>query len=260
MNDETEQAGRRNDQFVEAFAKGLQVIRSFPTQRPFATLAELAAAANMPRATTRRMLLTLVELGYAAQEGDRFSLAPKLMELGFTYLSSVPLYRSAQDVLEALAGKINELCSLSILDGAETVYLVRVHGRELLSRPMGVGTRLPAYATSIGRVLLAALDAAERKRLFELRKPTRLTPKTVTDIEALGKSLDATRQNGYSLVMEELEVGINGLAVPVKDKRGNVVAAAGISFNPARFKKREALDLYLPQLLQAAEQISLSLA
>jgi IclR family pca regulon transcriptional regulator len=134
---------RRNDQFVEAFAKGLQVIRAFPIQRPTATLAEIAQNADLPRATVRRMLLTLVELGYATLDVDRFSLTPRLLDLGFVYLHSIPMYRSAQDVLEALARELNELCSLTILDGTETVYLVHVQGRDFLSRGMGVGARCP---------------------------------------------------------------------------------------------------------------------
>jgi IclR family pca regulon transcriptional regulator len=257
--DDAQQAGRRNDNFVEAFAKGLQVIRAFPVQKPFATLAELATAANMPRATVRRMLLTLVELGYASQHEDRFSLTPKLLDLGFTYLNSIPLYRSAQDVLEALAARLNELCSLSILDGTETVYLVRVQGRDFLSRGMGVGTRLPTYATSMGRVLMAPLERHERDRLLAASKLAKLTPNTVTDVAALHKAIDAAQKDGYSLVMEELEAGVIGLSVPVKDRRGKVVAATSISFNPARFKTREALDVYLPQLRQVADQIALNL-
>jgi len=258
MNEEQD-IGRRNDQFVEAFAKGLQVIRSFPKQRPLSTLAEIASAAEMPRATVRRMLLTLVELGYASQEADRFSLTPKLMELGFTYLNSIPLYRSAQDALEGLAADLNELCSLAILDGTETVYLVRVQGRDFLSRGMGVGTRLPAYPTAIGRVLLAALKRPDRDKLLALSQLRQLTTKTVASIAALNKSIDAVQRDGYSLVIEELEAGIIGLAVPVMDRRGSVVASAGILFNPARFKKRQALDFHLPKLRQAAERISLNL-
>lgn len=252
-------AVRRNDRFVEAFAKGLQVIRSFPLERPSATLAEIATKAGMSRATVRRMLLTLVELGYASQESDRFSLNPKLLDLGFVYLNSIPLYRSAQDVLENLASQLNELCSLSILDGGETIYLVRVHGREFLSRGIGVGTRLPAYATSFGRVLLGAVDQHERDRILRHTKRTKLTPNTVIDLVGLNRAIDTAGQDGYSLVIEELVAGVIGMSVPVKDRRGKVVAAAGISFNPARFAKREAIEFYLPRLREAASKITLSL-
>ena len=250
---------RRNDQFVEAFAKGLQVIRAFPQQRPTATLAEIAQNADMPRATARRMLLTLVELGYATQDIDRFSLTPKLLDLGFVYLNSIPMYRSAQDVLEALARELNELCSLSILDGTETVYLVHVQGRDFLSRGVGVGARLPAYATSVGRVLLSALEPKQREHLLKLSKVKKLTPNTLTDMSALTRAIETASRDGYSLVEEELVEGVIGMSVPVRDRRGKVVAAAGISFNPARFRKRDAIDLYLPQLQQAAEQIALNL-
>lgn len=250
---------RRNDQFVEAFAKGLQVIRAFPEQRQSATLAEIAQNADMPRATVRRMLLTLVELGYATQDGGRFSLAPKLLDLGFVYLNSVPIYRSAQDVLEALARELNELCSLAILDGTEAVYLVHVQGRDLLSRSMGVGSRLPAYATSVGRVLLSALEPEHREHVLDLSNIHAFTPRTLTDRAALSGAIEAVSRDSYSLVVEELTEGVIGMSVPVRDRRGKIVAAAGISFNPARFKKREAIDDFLPRLQRAADQITLKL-
>ena len=250
---------RRNDQFVEAFAKGLQVIRAFPIQRPTATLAEIAQNADLPRATVRRMLLTLVELGYATLDVDRFSLTPRLLDLGFVYLHSIPMYRSAQDVLEALARELNELCSLTILDGTETVYLVHVQGRDFLSRGMGVGARLPAYATSFGRVLLSALEPKQRERILKGSTVKKLTPNTLTDLPALTRAIETAGRDGYSLVVEELVAGVIGLSVPVRDRRGKVVAAAGISFNPARFRKREAIDFYLPQLQQAADRITLNL-
>lgn len=250
---------RRNDQFVEAFAKGLQVIRAFPQQRPSGTLAEIAQSAGMPRATTRRMLLTLVELGYATQDVDRFSLTPKLLDLGFVYLNSIPMYRSAQDVLEALARELNELCALTILDDTETIHLVRVQGLEFLSRGMGVGARLPAYATSFGRVLLGALDPAKRDDVLKRSQVKKLTPNTLVDMPALKRAIEAASRDGYSLVVEELVEGVIGMSVPVRDRRGKVVAAAGISFNPARFKKREAIDSCLPQLQRAADQITLNL-
>lgn len=253
-------AARRADQFVEAFAKGLQVIRGFPVERGSATLAEIAHNAELPRATTRRMLLTLVELGYATQDADRFALTPKLLDLGFAYLNSIPLYRSAQDTLEALASELNELCSLSVLDGTETVYVIRVQGRDFLRHGMGVGTRLPAYATSFGRVLLAALEPAQRDALLRRSKLVKLTPQTVTERAELLRQVEIAARTDYSLVVEELDVGIIGLSVPVRDRRGKVVAAAGISFNPARFSKRAALEQYLPRLRKAASQIGLKLA
>lgn len=252
-------AARRADQFVEAFAKGLQVIRGFPVAKGSATLAEVAQNAELPRATARRMLLTLVELGYVAQDADRFALTPKVLDLGFAYLHSIPLYRSAQDTLEALASDLNELCSLSILDGTETVYVVRVQGRDFLRRGMGVGTRLPAYATSFGRVLLAALAPAQREAVLRRSKLAKLTPHTVTQRAELLRQVEIAARNDYSLVVEELDVGIIGLSVPVRDRRSKVVAAAGISFNPARFSKRAALEQYLPRLREAAEHIGMKL-
>jgi len=251
---------RRNDQFVEAFAKGLQVIQNFPYQRGSATLAEVSNSVGLSRATVRRMLLTLVELGYVTQHEDRFTLAPKLLGLGFTYLNSIPFYRSAQDVLENLSNDINELCSLSVLDGTETVYVVHVQGRDLLSRGMGVGTRLPAYATSVGRVLLAALPRKERAARLARSKLEKLTPQTLTEPALIHAAIDRVEKDGYSLAVEELSPGVIGLAVPVRDRRGNIVAAAGLSLNPARFNRETTLDLLLPKLIEASERISLHLA
>lgn len=251
---------RRNDQFVEAFAKGLAVIQGFPSQRGSATLAEVAHNVGLPRATVRRMLLTLVELGYMSQQADRFTLSPKLLGLGFTYLNSIPFYRSAQDVLEKLSNDINELCSLSVLDGTETVYVVHVQGRDLLSRGMGVGTRLPAYATTFGRVLLAALPQAEREARIAQSKLVRLTPQTVTDPGLIHAAIDKVQRDGFSLVVEELSAGVIGLSVPVRDRRRNIVAAASVSMNPARFNRKTTLEHYLPKLREASERITLHLA
>lgn len=263
-NDSSRVAGaggpRRNDQFVEAFAKGLQVIHGFPAGRQSATLAEVAQSTGLPRATVRRMLLTLVELGYASQTDDRFRLAPKLLGLGFTYLNSIPFYRVAQDELERLSNEINELCSLSVLDNTETVYVVHVQGRDLLSRGMGVGTRLPAYATSVGRVLLAALPRKEQDECLRRSKLEKLTPKTLVDIAAIRDAIKRAGEDNYSLTVEELSAGIIGLSVPVRDRRGNVVAAAGLSLNPGRFDRKMALNEYLPRLREAVARIELHLA
>lgn len=253
-------APRRNDQFVEAFAKGLQVIHGFPTARGSATLTEVAQSTGMARATVRRMLLTLVELEYVTQHEDHFQLAPKLLGLGFTYLNSIPFYRVAQDVLEALSNEINELCSLSVLDGAETVYVVHVQGRDLLSRGMGVGTRLPAYATSVGRVLLAGLsqeDCEQRLRSSVFKK---LTAKTLVGAAEVRAAIDQAKLDDYSLAVEELSLGVIGMSVPVRDRRGNVVAAAGLSLNPGRFNRKTALLQLLPKLKDAASRITDRLA
>lgn len=253
-------AGRRNDSFVEAFAKGLQVIRAFPPGKGAVTLAELAQSAKLPRATTRRLVLTLVELGFASAQDDRFALTPRVMELGFTYLSSIPIYRRAQDVLDRLAAELNELCYLSVLDGAEAVLVVRVPGRDALSRNWGVGGRLPAYCTAMGRVLLAGVPRSERQAVLRTISLQRLTRKTVVDVEALDRLIEQAAADGFSMVEEEVDLGVIALAVPVKDRRGNVVASAGISFQPSRFTQKAALSECLPPLRIAARNISETLS
>lgn len=248
--------GRRSDSFVEAFAKGLTIIKAFPTGKESVSTSELAAATSMSRATVRRLALTLVELGYAIQKEDAYSLTPKILELGFSYIDSVPLYRTAHDALERLAAELNEVCTFSILDGVEVVYLIRVQGKDVLSRGVGVGSRLPAWATSMGRVLMGGLSTTEQRCLLEKSTLTAYTRHTIIEPEKLLEQVAQAEFNQYCLVQEEYELGVNAISVPIHDRSGKTVAAAGISFNPARFSTDAAVEHFLPKLTQTADFIS----
>jgi len=181
------------------------------------------------------------------------------LDLGFSYLSSLTARGVAQPVIEGLAREVNELCTMSVLDGREIVYVIRVEIRTPLTRSLGIGSRLPAFATSMGRVLLAG-ENDEAVNTFVLSQDLRrITRYTNTDPQQLAKEIRKVRREGWSLVKQELELGVCGLSAPVRDARGRVVAAASISFNMARFDERQAMHSFLPKLLTVAEEISLGI-
>lgn len=222
-------------------------------------MAEVADRTGLTRAGVRRLLYTLVKLGYARISNGRFSLSPRILDLGFSYLSSLTARGVAQPVIEGLAREVNELCTMSVLDGREIVYVIRVEIRTPLTRSLGIGSRLPAFATSMGRVLLAG-ENDEAVNTFVLSQDLRrITRYTNTDPQQLAKEIRKVRREGWSLVKQELELGVCGLSAPVRDARGRVVAAASISFNMARFDERQAMHSFLPKLLTVAEEISLGI-
>jgi IclR family transcriptional regulator, pca regulon regulatory protein len=250
---------RPGDEFVEAFARGLMVIRAFGSAQDSLSMAEVADRTGLTRASARRLLYTLVKLGYARISKGRFLLSPRVLDLGFSYLSSLTARGVAQPLIEGLAREVNELCTMSVLDGREIVYIIRVEIRTPLTRSLGVGSRLPVFATSMGRVMLAGeSDEAIEKFLLsdDLRRITRYTK---TEPQQLAKEIRKVRRDGWSLVKEELELGVCGLSAPVRDSHGRVVAAASISFNMARFDERQAMQSFLPRLLAVAGDISLGI-
>jgi len=252
-------SSRPGDEFVEAFARGLMVIRAFGSAQDSLSMAEVADRTGLTRAGVRRLLYTLVKLGYARISNGRFSLSPRILDLGFSYLSSLTARGVAQPVIEGLAREVNELCTMSVLDGREIVYVIRVEIRTPLTRSLGIGSRLPAFATSMGRVLLAG-ENDEAVNTFVLSQDLRrITRYTNTDPQQLAKEIRKVRREGWSLVKQELELGVCGLSAPVRDARGRVVAAASISFNMARFDERQAMHSFLPKLLTVAEEISLGI-
>jgi IclR family transcriptional regulator, pca regulon regulatory protein len=250
---------RPGDEFVEAFARGLMVIRAFGSAQDSLSMAEVADRTGLTRAGVRRLLYTLVKLGYARVSNGRFSLSPRILDLGFSYLSSLTARGVAQPVIAGLAREVNELCTMSVLDGREIVYIIRVEIRTPLTRSLGVGSRLPAFATSMGRVLLAGESDETIKEFLLSQDLRRITRYTNTDPQQLAKEIRKVRRDGWSLVKEELELGVCGLSAPVRDAHGRVVAAASISFNMARFDERQAMHSFLPKLLGVAEEISLGI-
>ncbi|HEU0200417.1 MAG TPA: IclR family transcriptional regulator [Burkholderiaceae bacterium] len=244
------------DGYVQSFARGLSVLRTFGAERPAQTMAEVAEAAGLTRAGARRILLTLQQLGYVSVEGRQFRLAPKVLELGFAYVSSLPIWNLAEPVMEDLAGEIKESCSAAVLDGEDIVYVLRVPTHKILAINIGIGTRLPAYCTSMGRVLLAGLsDEAVQAWLQKATMPKR-APKTETDPARLLEIVRQVRQQGWCIVSEELEQGLVSIAAPVIDRAGRVIAAVNVSGQTHRTPPAYMLDVFLPQLVAAARKIS----
>lgn len=244
------------DNYVQSFARGLEVIRSFSASAPQQTLSEVAARTGLTRAGARRILLTLQTLGYLESDGRLFRLTPRILDLGFAYLSSMPIWDLAEPMMEALTDRVRESCSAAVLDGLDIVYVLRVHTHKIMSTNLAVGSRLPAFWTSLGRVLLAALPEEElRMRLARLpRQP--FTRHTVLDDEALLARIDEARTQGWCLVDQELEEGLISVAAPLKNRAGDVVAALNISGQANRTSTEMLREQLLPELLQTSQTIS----
>lgn len=255
--DDTDEGDDRNAAFVQSLERGLAVICTFDADHPSLTLADVARSANLTRATARRFLLTLVDLGYVRSDGKYFWLRPRTLELGYAYLSSLNLSELALPHMEDLANVVNESSSLSVLDGSDVRYVARIPVRRIMTVSIDVGTRFPAAATSMGRVLLAHLPEAELDQ--HLTRLSSLTPKTVTDPKRLRKILAEIRQRGYALVDEELEMSLRSVAVPVRDASGRVVAALNLSTHVSRGSRDSVLKELLDPLRRAAENITADL-
>ncbi|MDI1274038.1 IclR family transcriptional regulator [Polaromonas sp.] len=248
------------DSYVQSFARGLEVIRSFSAQSPRQTLSEVAARSGLTRAGARRILLTLQTLGYVNSDGKHFSLTPRILDLGFAYLSSMPIWNLAEPVMEGLAEEVRESCSAAVLEGTDIVYVMRVATHKIMSITLGVGSRLPAYCTSMGRVLLAGLPEGEALACLKASELAPLTRHTVTDLDALRQKIAQTRRQGWCLVNQELEEGLVSMAAPIQDRQGKTVAALNISGQANRTSARAMQESMLPPLLQAAQTISRLLA
>ena len=244
---------------MQSLERGLSVIRAFDAEHRELGLSEVARATGLTRAAARRFLLTLVELGYVHFDGSRFSLRPRVLELGFAYLSSLTLPEVAEPHMEALVAKINESSSISVLDDTDIVYVARVPTRRIMSITLAVGSRLPAYATSMGRVLLAALPAAECEKRLARIEVRPLTPRTVKDHDALRAVLDQVRREGCAVTDQELEQGLRSAAVPLHDASGTVVAALNVSVHASRATMAELRARFLPPLREAAAAIDAEL-
>jgi IclR family transcriptional regulator, pca regulon regulatory protein len=214
--------------FVQSFERGLLVIRALSAPHP-QTLSAVARQTGLSRAAARRFLLTLADLGYVTQSPGGFALTPRVLELGYAYLSSLTLPEVAQPHLERLVAEVQHSSSVSVLDGDDVVYVARVPTRRIMAVAISVGTRFPAYATSMGRVLLAGLGAGALDERLERMRLGSLTPATITSVEDLTRELDRVRAQGWALVDQELEAGLRSIAAPIRDRRGTVVAAVNLS-------------------------------
>jgi IclR family transcriptional regulator, pca regulon regulatory protein len=248
-------SAQKSSDFVQSLERGLAVIRAFDGEHRELTLSEVARIAGLTRAAARRFLLTLVELQYMHVAGGRFSLRPRVLELGYAYLSSLTLPEVAQPHMEALVAQVNESCSISVLDDTDIVYVVRVPTRRIMSITLAVGTRLPAYATSMGRVLLAGLPQVELEQRLAGLELRRLTARTVTSPEELLKVLRTVRKQGYALVDQELEEGLRSVAVPIRGPAGTTSAALNVSVHASRASMTTVRREFLPLALQTARAI-----
>ncbi len=244
------------DGYVQSFARGLEVIRSFSAKAPRQTLTEVAGRAGLSRAGARRILLTLEALGYVRSDGKLFSLSPRILDLGFSYLSSMPIWNLAEPVMEALVAQVHESSSAAVLDGTDIVYVLRVPTRKIMSISLGVGSRLPAYCTSMGRMLLSALAQDDLMALLRASDLAARTKTTLTDAKEIAAKVAQARRQGWSLVNQELEEGLISLAAPIVDRSGQMVAALNISGQANRTSARVMQDTMLEPLLEAARTIS----
>jgi IclR family pca regulon transcriptional regulator len=249
----------RNSDFVQSLDRGLSVIRAFGPDREHLSLSEVAEATHLTRAAARRFLLTLVSLGYVRSDGRKFSLRPRVLELGYAYLSGLSLPDVAAPHMEELVARLHESSSISVLDGQHVVYVVRVPTKRIMTVAISVGTRFPAYATSMGRVLLAALPADELDRYLAEASFSALTEKTVTDPGQLRDLLTEVADQGYAIVDQELEEGLRAVAAPIRGAADVGMAAINVSAHASRVSMAALREEILPVLLQTAAQIEADL-
>lgn len=245
--------------YVNSLARGLEVIRVFTRHRPKMTLSEVAQATGMTRASVRRFLLTLVREGYVEAVGRHFSLRPKVLELGFSVLSSMDIWSVAQPIMNDLAEHIQESCFAAVLDDDAVIYVARASSNRVVNVGINIGSRVPAYCVSTGRVLLAALPEADFHRYLERVKLDKFTPNTVASKIKLRTAIEETRRHGWSIVDQEMEVGLRSLSVPIRDRAGQVVAALNVCCPSARVTPEDMRTRILTELLDASQRITMAL-
>jgi IclR family pca regulon transcriptional regulator len=249
----------RGAHFVQSLERGLAVIRAFDADHPDLTLSDVARSTGLTRAAARRFLLTLTDLGYVHTDGRRFALSARVLELGYAYLSALTLPEVAEPHLESLVAEVRESSSVSVLDGDDIVYVARVPTSRIMRVAINVGTRFPAYATSMGRVQLAGLPEERLAAYLERADLQRLTAHTLATREALRAELDRVREQGWALVDQELEEGLRSIAAPIRDRNGTVVAAVNVSAHASRASRDAVRKTLLPPLLETAARIEADL-
>ena len=255
MNDQV-----REPHHVQSLERGLAVIRAFDARHPELTLSEVARICDLTRAAARRFLLTLADLGYVRTDGRMFSLTPRVLELGYAFLSSLSLPEVAEPHLERLVAEVHESSSVSVLDGDDIVYVARVPTSRIMTVAINVGTRFPAYATSMGRVLVASLAEDQVEAYLGRVRLARLTNRTVSTVAALRAELRKVRAQGYAIVDQELEAGLRSIAAPIRDRTGTVVGAVNVSVQASRASMESMRRELLPPLLAAAARIDADLS
>jgi IclR family transcriptional regulator, pca regulon regulatory protein len=246
--------------FIEALARGLQVIASFGPHRPAMTLTEVATATGLARPTARRILLTLAELGYVRADGSGFALTPRVLELGVAYVRSMGIWDVARPHMERLSARTDESCSIAQLDGSDVVYVARVAVPKIVGLTVQIGTRFPALPTSLGKVLLAALDPAEVDAVLAEPSRSGLVPRWQPDRAEREVALREVRARGWALTDEQLTRGIRSVAAPLRNGAGRVIAALNVNTHAAETPVQHLVEHHLPLLLQAAGEISADFA
>jgi IclR family transcriptional regulator, pca regulon regulatory protein len=242
--------------FIEALARGLDVIRAFQPGQPVMTLAAVAAAAGLARPTARRMLLTLQELGYVRSAGGGFELTPRVLDLGMSYVLSRGLWEVARPHMEALVAQTHESSSIAQLDGSDIVYVARVAVPKIIALAVTIGTRFPAMQTSLGKVMLAALPPAEAERVLAEPSRSGIAARWQPEDAERAAELRDVRARGWSLTDEQLALGIRSVAAPLRDGSGRVIAAMNVTVHAAETPVEVLTGQYLPLLLQTAGAIS----
>jgi IclR family transcriptional regulator, pca regulon regulatory protein len=250
----------RERHFVQSLDRGLTVIKALSGPGPGLTLAGVARQTGLTRAAVRRFLLTLRDLGYVRVADRRFTLTPRVLELGYSFLSSLTLPEIAQPHLRELVQRLGESSSVSVLDGTEIVYVAREPTRRIMTVTISVGTRFPAHATSMGRVLLAGLDDAELIAALTKARPERLTTKTVTDRGELTDQIARVRRQGWAVVDQELEDGLRSVAAPIRNPQREVIAAVNVSTHASRTTLDAIRKTMLAPLLETSAAIERDLA
>jgi IclR family pca regulon transcriptional regulator len=245
----------RNSDFVQSLDRGLAVIRAFGPDRERLSLSEVARATGLTRAATRRFLLTLVKLGYVRNDGREFSLRPRVLELGYAYLSGLAMPEVAAPHLEELVARVRESSSISVLDGHHIVYVARVPTKRIMTVAISVGTRFPAYATSMGRVLLAGMSEEDLDRYLAEADFQPITGRTATDPVRLREIVADVARQGYAIVDQELEEGLRAVAAPIRGTGDSVTAAINLSAHASRVSMAAMRTDLLPALLETASRI-----
>ena len=246
--------------FMTSLARGLLVIQAFSERNLHLSISHLSKRTGLSRASVRRCLHTLSKLGFAGTDDERnFFLRPRVLSLGHAYLSSTPVASAGQPILEHLSRILNESCSIALLDGTDVVYVARANIPRIMAIDLGIGTRLPAFCTSMGRVLLGYLSPEEIERVLSRIEFTRYTERTVTCVEKLRQALVSVRKDGYAIIDQELELGLRSMGVPVRSAAGHVVAAISVEAHGQRVSLQDMQTRFLPYLRAAAQELSLLL-
>ena len=244
--------------FMTSLERGLAVLQAFSQERRVLTTSQISQRTGIPRAAVRRCLYTLTKLGFVTEEDNRlFSLRPRVLKLGHAYLATTPLAHAAQPVLRHISTTLNESSSVAILDGDEILYIARASTSRIMSIDLHIGSRLPAYCTSMGRVLLAHFSDEALGAYLDRTKLIQYTPRTIVSREGLRSTLESVRTNGYALVDQELEIGLRSIAVPILGTGRQVSAALNVGVQAARISTAEMESRILPVLREGAQELAL---